>query len=120
MNSSIENCRLKRTFNSRQDAKRAASKGSLNLKPYKCPHCGLFHLTSQTGADSRAARKKLRMKAKERKSKVNKLIHLTHQMRQEQRSYFKTKDSKTLTEARKLERLVDDLLDELRGQGRLF
>ena len=54
------------------------------------------------------------------KKKLHELVEATHKMRQEQRAYFQTRDGTHLSAAKKLERKVDQLLDEVRGQKRLF
>lgn len=41
-------CRIKRVYSNKRAAKRAAAefRGPNSVKPYHCPACGKFHLTS--------------------------------------------------------------------------
>ncbi len=42
----VEDCRKKQTYTSHAEAKRLVKNiPGKKLRPYKCPHCGLYHLT---------------------------------------------------------------------------
>lgn len=40
-------CKVKRSYSEKRYAKRAAKRASAKLRPYECPDCGNWHLTSQ-------------------------------------------------------------------------
>ena len=48
MKTSPSVCNRKKTFATREDAERVASKAPFKLRAYKCELCGKYHLTSRT------------------------------------------------------------------------
>lgn len=48
---------LKIPYPSRADATRAAQAAAKGLRPYSCPHCGQFHLSSKSKRQVKQRRK---------------------------------------------------------------
>lgn len=59
MNTYNHNCVRKLAYDSRNDAKKSASARGKGLRPYKCPHCTLWHLSTKSKREVRIRKKTL-------------------------------------------------------------